>query len=112
MFSPRVLGILFTALVGIASRSEAAIITVPIGLAPGSQYRLVFVTNGAYTASSANISTYNTDIANEVALIPQLAALSATWTAIGSTESVSAATNIGLSAPTVGIYLLDGTTKV
>jgi hypothetical protein len=112
MFSPRVLGILFTALVGIASRSEASIITVPIGLAPGSQYRLVFITNGTYTAASASISTYNNDITNEVAAIPQLAALGATWTAIGSTESVSAATNIGFSASTVGIYLLDGTTKV
>ena len=69
----------------------------------------MFVTQGSYIASSANISTYNLDVSTEVAGIPQLAALGATWTAIGSTESVSAATNIGFSASTVGIYRLDGT---
>lgn len=109
MFSLRVLFVLFMALVGIASRSEASIITVPPGLAPGSQYRLVFATDGTYGGSSANISTYNLEVSTEAAGIPQLAALGATWTAIGSTESVSAATNIGFSASTVGIYLLDGT---
>jgi hypothetical protein len=38
-----------------------------------------------------------------------LAALDATWTVIGSTESVSAASNIGTDLPEMmGIYTLDG----
>jgi hypothetical protein len=106
---------------GIASRLEAAsILTVPTGLAPGSQYRLVFVTdltygsvtNGTYPVLSSAISTYNTDVANEAAQIPLLAALGATWSAIVSTDTVSAATNIGASDSSVGIYLLDGTTLI
>jgi MYXO-CTERM domain-containing protein len=112
MFSLRVLCFLFMALVGIASRSEASIITVPIGLAAGSQYRLVFITTGLYMATSTSISTYNNDVATEVAGIPQLAALGATWTTIASTEAVSSTSNIGSSPASVGIYLLDGTTLV
>ena len=98
---------------GIASRLEAAsIVTVPTGLAPGSQYRLVFVTNSAYQLQSTSISTYNNDVATEAAAIAQLAALGATWYAIASTDADSAASNIGASASTVGIYLLDGATLV
>jgi len=112
LFWTKSLSVLIFALVGIASRSDASIITVPTGLAPGTQYRLIFVTNGTYTAGSPAISTYNADIANEVALIPQLAALGATWYAIGSTDTTSAIANIGVSPSTVGVYLLNGTTLV
>ena len=53
------MGLLVLAVVGIASRADAGIITVPPDLAPGSQYRLVFVTAGTYNATSSSISTYN-----------------------------------------------------
>jgi hypothetical protein len=97
---------------GGASRLKASIITVPTGLAPGSQYRLVFVTNLTFQATSSSISTYNNDVAVEVAFTPLLRDLGATWTAIASTDSISAADNIGASPASVGVYLLDGATLV
>jgi hypothetical protein len=92
---------------GMASPSAADIITVPSGLTPGSQYRLVFVTVDSYQATSTSIADYNTDVTNEANTAAALAALATTWTVIGSTESVDAITDIG-SDPGVPIYdLLD-----
>ena len=98
---------LAVAVVGIALRADAGIITVPPGLAPGSQYRLVFVTANTYTAASSNIADYNTDVNSEANTIAALAALGTTWTVIGSTESVNAITNIGADLG-IPIYGLDG----
>src|ERR1035441_11041870 len=79
--------VLAVAVVGMASRSAAGtIVTIPSSLAPGSQYRLVFVTADTYTATSSNIAVYNTDVNNEANTIAALAALGTTWTVIGSTE--------------------------
>ena len=100
------LHIMCVAFLTIAAHLEASIITVP-NLPPGSQYRLVFVTDGTYSAQSPDISTYNIDVTNEANVIPQLALLGATWTVIASTELTSASSNIGAS--TGGIYRLDGT---
>src|ERR1035441_7259037 len=50
--------------------------------------------------------------ANEAAQITELNGLGATWSAIASTDAVSASANIGASPASVGIYLLDGTTLV
>ena len=117
----KTLFVVTAAVAGIASRLEAGpIVTVPTGLAPGSQYRLAFitaftygsVTNGTYQATSSSIATYNNDVANEAAQITELNGLGATWSAIASTDAVSASANIGASPASVGIYLLDGTTLV
>jgi hypothetical protein len=99
--------VLAVAVVGIALRADAGIIAVPPGLAPGSQYRLVFVTANTYTAASSNIADYNTDVNSEANTIAALAALGTTWTVIGSTESVNAITNIGADLG-IPIYGLDG----
>src|SRR5580698_717465 len=94
--------------VGCASVSFAGtIITTPVGLAPGSQYRLVFVTADAYNAESSNISLYNDDVNNEANAVPGLAALGATWRVLGSTASISAIRNIGAGS-NVPIYDLEG----
>ena len=99
--------VLALAVVGLSSPSAASpITTVPSGLAPGSFYRLVFVTANVYQATSPNISTYNTDV-NTEANSSALAALGTTWTAIGSTDTSNAITNIGIDAG-VPIYGLDG----
>lgn len=74
----------------LCARAEADIIP-PIGLAPGSEYQLVFVTADTTTATSTDITTYNTFVQNEAALNASLP--SATWTAIGSTATVSASVN-------------------
>ncbi len=104
----RTLG-LFVIVAGIASRSYAAsIITVPAGLTPGEQYRLVFVTADEYTISSTILAVYNAEVNNEAnAAGSPLAALGATWLDIGSTASVNAIDNVGQD-PGVPIYNLDG----
>jgi hypothetical protein len=86
-----------------------SIITTPVGLAPGTQYQLMFITSDTFNAESADISTYNTEVTNEAALNPALAAFDAangvTWTDIGSTASV----NANVNAPASGlVYDLDG----
>jgi hypothetical protein len=89
--------------------SLGAIITTPAGLAPGTQYQLVFVTSDGFDATSGTISDYNTDVTSEAALSSVLAAFDAangvTWTVIGSTTAVNAITN----APSSGlVFTLDG----
>jgi hypothetical protein len=87
----------------------ASTITTPAGLAPGTQYQLVFVTNDGVLGDLADISDYNTFVANEAAQNPTLAAFDAatgaTWTVIGSTGLVDADVN----SPSTGlVYTLDG----
>ncbi|MGA2271409.1 MAG: PEP-CTERM sorting domain-containing protein [Bryobacteraceae bacterium] len=99
--------VLAVAVAGMATHCEAGIIyTAPPSLAPGSPYRLAFVTDGTYEAISSNIGDYNNDVAAEAAL-SALSALGTTWKVIGSTASVSAISNIG-SDPGVPIYDLHG----
>ena len=88
------------------------ILTVPPSLAPGSQYRLVFVTADPYEPMSSNIADYNTDVNNEANNLggdtgSLLAGLGATWEAIASTASVNAIDNIG-EDPGIPIYDLYG----
>jgi hypothetical protein len=101
------LGLLVIATVAFVSRSYASPITVPAGLTPGSQYRLVFVTADTYTATATNIATYNTEVTGEAGAVAALAGLHTTWLDIGSTATVSAINNIGQD-PSIPIYNLDG----
>jgi hypothetical protein len=91
----------------LSSPSLAGIVTVPTGLAPGSLYRLVFVTADGYTATSSQISDYNAFVTTEANAVAALAGLKTTWSVIGSTQSVDAIDNIG-SDPGVPIYTLLG----
>lgn len=102
----RNVGLLALAVVGIASRARADIIVVPPDLSVGDTYRLVFVTYDPILATSTNIADYNTFVTSEADEVSALAALDATWTVIGSTATVDAATNVGSS--TSGIYNLEG----
>jgi len=105
--------VLVLSVVGIASLSYAGpIVTVPPGLTPGTQYRLVFVTVDIYSATSSSIATYNTDVNNEANNLggdtgSLLAFLGTTWLDIGSTAAVNAIDNIGQD-PGVPIYDLLG----
>jgi hypothetical protein len=74
----------------IASPVDAAYM-LPQGLAPGSEYQLMFTTAGGTTATSPNISYYNTFVTNEAALNPSLP--STTWNAVASTATVNADAN-------------------
>jgi hypothetical protein len=80
---------------------------VPPGLAPGETYRVVFVTADTTDIYSQDISDYNSFVTAEANEVASLAALDTTWTVIGSTEAVSALTNVDLSAPGA-IYNLAG----
>jgi hypothetical protein len=69
-----------------------AVLVLP-NLPAGTQYRLAFVTSGVRDATSSNIADYNTFVTTEANAQPDLAALSTTWTAIGSTFTVDARIN-------------------
>ena len=103
----RTAGLLAITMAGSVSSSYASLITVPAGLAPGSQYRLVFVTASTYAATSTNISTYNSEVNTEANAVAALAALHTTWLDIGSTATVNAINNIGQD-PSIPIYNLNG----
>jgi hypothetical protein len=94
--------------VGIVTCSNAAIVTTPPGLNPGDQYRLVFVTSTTTTAGSSSIAYYNNFVSALAATEPDLAVLGATWTAIGSTATNDALTNVGGPNSLIPIYRLDG----
>src|ERR1039458_1563334 len=103
----RQLRVLAVAAAGVASHCAAGtIVTVPPGLTPGSQYRLVYVTADPYTATSSSITDYNNDVNTEAA-VSALAALGTTWLDIGSTATVNAIDNIGIGTG-VPIYDLEG----
>jgi hypothetical protein len=111
----RLVATLAISVVGSASCSFATTITItPAGLAPGAQYRLAFVTNGSYQATSTDIATYNTDVNNEANNLggdsgSQIAALNSTWSVIGSTSSVNAIDNIAVAGgASIPIYNLLG----
>jgi len=89
--------------------SSAAPITVPTGLNPGDQYRLVFVTSTTRDATSSDIEDYNAFVTSVANSVPELAALGTTWHAIGSTVDVSARDNTGTNPASTGvpIYRLD-----
>jgi len=109
-FNTRVLAVLvvLTTLVLPVTATATPILTVPLGLNPGDQYRIAFVTSVTRDATSSNIVDYN-DFVNAVAnsLGSLLQPLAATWSAIASTSTVSAATNIG-GVSSIPIYILDG----
>ena len=105
---------MIAALVLLAGTAFAGpIFTQPAVLAPGDQYRLVFVTSTTRDATSSNIGDYNTFVTNAAAAVTELAALGTTWSAIGSTATVDARDNTGTNPFSDGagvrIYDLLGT---
>jgi hypothetical protein len=78
----------------------------------GDTYRLVFVTRDSSTATSTDITTYNTFVQAE-ANGSSLNLSPATWNVVGSTETVNVRTNTGTTG-TMGesIILIDGMTVI
>jgi len=99
-------------LLGAAGEGLAQPTTVPPGLAPGVEYRLVFVTSQARNATSSDIAGYNSFVTGVAAAVPELVALGTRWKAIACTGSVNARDNTGtdpVSDPDgVPIYRLNG----
>jgi hypothetical protein len=66
---------------------QASIVTQPVGLAPGTQYRIVFVTDNSYAPSDTNIADYNADVTSEANNVAALKSLNTTWSAIMATPT-------------------------
>ena len=62
-------------LIAAAVSVQAATVTVPPGLAPGSSYRLIYLTSGSRDGQSTVIADYNAFVTAEAAAVPALAAL-------------------------------------
>jgi hypothetical protein len=75
-------------------------IATPPGLTPGDTFRIVFVTHGTTDATSTNIADYNTFVNNDATAEAGGGTVSyngtaLTFSAIASTATVNAITNIG-----------------
>lgn len=99
---------------GVVGPAEAGgiALSTPAGLSPGESFRFVFVTDGTTHATSTSISTYNTFVANDASTQAGGGAVTydgtvLTWSAIASTPSTSAISNIGESGASV--WLTNGT---
>ena len=92
--------------VAAGTASAGPIVATPTGLHPGDHFRIAFVTTGTTTATSPNISTYDTFVTAQAGGATYNGS-TITWSAIASTTSVSAITHIGVTNDAV--YLVDGT---
>jgi hypothetical protein len=98
----------------VSGQVNADIVTVPAGLDPGDEYRLVFITKDKiFTATSPNIGDYDAWVTSQADTQAALVALGTTWRVVGSTTSVSAKfhtdTDDSPAGPNgVPIYRLDG----
>ena len=90
----------------LATAVEAQIVTLPTGLGPGEEYRLVFFTSTSTAATSTDIADYNAFVTAAATAVPELNALGTTWSALASTATTDARDNIA-SAPFTSIYRLD-----
>ena len=83
-------------------------VILPKGLAPGTQYQILFVTSGGTQAGSSNIAVYDTFVTQQADQSTTLAALGVTWTAVASTynENIESglAANQATSTTNIKIY--------
>jgi hypothetical protein len=76
-----------------------ATVMLPAGLAPGTQYQLIFVTSDSTPAISTAISDYNAFVRSEAAPLNSLLPPGVNWDAVASTATVDASQN----APSLGL---------
>ncbi|MCP4194746.1 MAG: PEP-CTERM sorting domain-containing protein [Planctomycetaceae bacterium] len=96
--------VLFVFAFVVSNPLQGSIILQPTDLAPGDQYRLVFVTSTLTEATSDDINYYNNFVDNLGDL-----AMTSDWTAIASTQTVNARDNTGTTGSGgVPIYNLNG----
>ena len=81
----------------------------PSGLDGGDEFRLLFITRGAYSSSSARIEYYNEVVQGRAAAGPEaIRRYSSGFRVVGSTPSVDARDNTGTTGEGVPIYWLRG----
>jgi hypothetical protein len=81
------------AALALADAPLLADVIAPIGLAPGSQYQLIFVTAVGRNANSSDIEDYNTFVTAEAAQGEPFGLPVTTWHAVASTDDVDANVN-------------------
>ena len=79
---------------------------LPTGLAPGSQYQIMFVTSDGTTAYSSNILDYDSFVTQQADQSPTLSTLNVTWSALASTPTFAA--NQATNTTNVPIYDTQG----
>ena len=99
------------AITTIAAGTVAAepMIVTPAGLAPGEQFRVVFVTDRVTNATSTDLSTYDSFVTTD-ANGATYNGTTMTWKAIISNSTTNARDHIGLlSDSTIPVFRVDGT---
>lgn len=101
----------FVIVILFASPVSANVVLQPVGLNPGDQYRLVFVTSSTRDGASNNINDYNQFVQDAANAAPIVGEWNLSWSAIASTSSVNAIDNTGTPSATSGVavYRIDGT---
>jgi len=101
----------FVVVLATAITAFALPIAQPSDLPLGAEYRLAFVTNSKASASSTDITVYNSFVTTQAESSSVLLALATTWTAIASTPTVYARDNTNTDwtvTSGVPIYNLNG----
>jgi hypothetical protein len=104
---PLAVSVAAVCLLALPGPASAGSFIPPVGV---TSYRLAFVTDDKANGFSTNIASYNSFVTADAANNPSLP--STTWTAIASTASISASSNIscgGACSNLVPIFLIDGT---
>jgi hypothetical protein len=84
-------------------------VVLPVGLSPGTQYQLIFLTYDSFpTPTDSNIADYNSFVTTEANQNSTLAALDVQWNAIVSTATTAANAN----APSSGLVYNTAGTEV
>lgn len=93
-----------------ASGRAATLINLPTpaGLSSGDKFRFLFLTAGTLSATSADISSYNTFVTSQAAGA-RYDGTTVNWSALVSTSTVDARDNVGGLNTNVPVYLVNGT---
>ena len=91
-----------------SSVANSALIVAPPGLNPGDPFRIIIAEVGRIDATSSNINTYDLFVQSLAVLagLDTYNSLPVTWSALGSTTTVSAVSRLPNSM--IPIYLIDG----
>ncbi len=89
------------------AHAGGVVLTTPAALAPGDQFRFVFVTDGTTTARSTNITDYDNFVNTQAGGATYDGSV-VTWQAIGSTAAADAIDHI-TGPSTAPAYLVTGT---
>jgi len=101
------------AAVGASRASADLVLSTPSGLKTGDHFRFIFVTGSTTTATSSDITTYDTFVRNSVSSlygnVTYGGSAITNWLAVGSTRTVNAKDHLGGYSSSVSVWLPDGT---